>query len=129
MAEKTEQEIVAEAEEEFERRAAADDPAGSSRTAGAEFCRSEGTMTAVPAEGGMDDCPLEGVADSADLPQAADLPPSLRPLILRQALELSHAASGSEVSRLIAAIDEVLGTEPVRSGAAPKAPARRAVTR
>jgi TIR domain len=45
--------------------------------------------------------------DGASLPQADDLPPSLRPLIRRQALKLSHAGFRSEVSRLIAAIDDV----------------------
>src|SRR6516225_9031338 len=43
------------------------------------------------------------LVDRAVLPQAADLPPSLRPLIRRQALELTHTGFRSEVSRLVAA--------------------------
>ena len=48
------------------------------------------------------------LVDGAALPQAAVLPPSLRPLVQRQALVLSHTGFRSEVSRLIAAVDEVL---------------------
>src|SRR5215472_5291211 len=47
------------------------------------------------------------LVDGAVLPQSADLPPSLRPLILRQALEISHTSFRSQMSRLIAAVDDV----------------------
>jgi len=52
------------------------------------------------------------LVDGAVLPQAADLPPSLRPLIRHQALELSHTGFRSQVSRLIAAIDDVFEVGP-----------------
>jgi hypothetical protein len=55
------------------------------------------------------------LVDGAALPQANDLPPSLQPLIRRQALELSHAGFRSEISRLVAAVDEVIEAEPGRS--------------
>jgi hypothetical protein len=48
------------------------------------------------------------LVDGAVLPLPDDLPPSLRPLIRRQALELSHISFRSEVARLISAVDEVL---------------------
>src|SRR5215469_5399031 len=47
------------------------------------------------------------LVDGAALPRAGDLPPSLRALVRRQALELTHAGFRSEVSRLIAAVDDV----------------------
>jgi hypothetical protein len=62
------------------------------------------------------------LVEGAGLPQAADLPSSLRPLVVRQALQLSHVGFRSEVSRLIAAIEEVLRPEPARSAGAPKTP-------
>jgi hypothetical protein len=68
------------------------------------------------------------LVDGAVLPQANDLPPSLRPIVLRQALELSHAGFRSEVTRLIAAVNEVLNTVPGRTVKAPKAPSRSVVT-
>jgi F-box protein 11 len=52
------------------------------------------------------------LVEGAVLPDAGDLPPELRPLVRRQALVLTHAGFGAEVSRLIAAIDQVLGTGP-----------------
>ena len=55
------------------------------------------------------------LVEGAELPEAGDLPPGLRPLVRRQALVLSHAGFGAEVSRLIAAIDQVLGTGPGRA--------------
>ena len=55
------------------------------------------------------------LVDGAVLPQAGDLPPSLRSLTQRQALGLSHAGFRLEVSRLIAAVEEVLGAEPGRT--------------
>ena len=62
------------------------------------------------------------LVEGAVLPQASDLPSGLRPLIRRQALLLSHAGFGAEVSRLIAAIDQVLGTRPLRAaGSGPDA--------
>ena len=48
------------------------------------------------------------LVDGAALPQAADLPPSLPPLVQRQAFALSLTGFRSDVSRLIAAVDEVL---------------------
>ena len=56
------------------------------------------------------------LVEGAVLPHADDLPPGLRPLVRRQALVLSHAGFGGEVSRLIAAIDQVLGAGPGRAG-------------
>ncbi len=49
------------------------------------------------------------LVDGAELPQVNDLPPSLQPLIRRQARELRHASFQSDVTRLIADIDEVIG--------------------
>ena len=54
------------------------------------------------------------LVDGAVLPQVSDLPPSLRPLTRRQALELSHTGFRSEVTRLIAAVDQVIEAEPGR---------------
>lgn len=68
------------------------------------------------------------LVDGAVLPQAAELPLSLRPLVLRQARELSHTSFRSEVSRLIAAVDEILDAKLGRSAEAPKTPSRVAVT-
>jgi uncharacterized protein with WD repeat len=48
------------------------------------------------------------LVDGAALPQASDLPLSLRPLVERQALVLSHIGFRSEVSHLIAAIEDVV---------------------
>ena len=68
------------------------------------------------------------LVDGAALPQANDLPPSLRPLIRRQVIGLSHASFQSEVTRLEAVIDRVLGAEPPPLAAteAPKRPDRKA---
>jgi TIR domain len=68
------------------------------------------------------------LVDGAVLPKADDLPSSLRPLVRRQALELSHASFRSEVTRLIAAVDEVLGPGMARSAEAPKSAARVSAT-
>jgi hypothetical protein len=68
------------------------------------------------------------LVDGAALPQADDLPPSLRPLLRRQALELSHTGFRSEVSRLIVAVDEILEIEPDRPAEAPKTSVRGPVT-
>src|SRR5262249_28123026 len=54
------------------------------------------------------------LVDGAVLPQADDLPLSLRPLIQRQQLELSHSGFKLEVTSLIAAVDKVLTADPVR---------------
>jgi TIR domain len=59
------------------------------------------------------------LVDGAGLPQAADLPSSLRPLAVRQALQLSHTGFRAEVTRLITAIEDVLRPEPARSAGAP----------
>lgn len=64
------------------------------------------------------------LVDGAALPQAAELPPGLRPLVARQALELTHTGFRSEVSRLIAAVDDVLGAKPGRSAADLNTPSR-----
>jgi hypothetical protein len=53
------------------------------------------------------------LVDGAVLPQADDLPPSLRPLTQRQQLELSHRGFKLEVTSLIAAVDKVLTADPV----------------
>jgi TIR domain len=55
------------------------------------------------------------LVEGAVLPQAADLPTSLRLLVRRQALMLSHVGFGAEVSRLIAAVHAVLGAGPGRA--------------
>ena len=54
------------------------------------------------------------LVDGAVLPQANDLPLSLRPLIRRQALELSYTGFRAGISRLIATVDEVVEIEPGR---------------
>lgn len=69
------------------------------------------------------------LVDGAALPQAADLPPSLQPLTRRQALELSHTGFRSEVTRLVAAVNEVFEAEPGRSAAAQKTSSRAAASR
>jgi hypothetical protein len=48
------------------------------------------------------------LVDGATLPQADDLPPSLRPLIRRQASKLRHGSFEPDVERLIADIDAVI---------------------
>jgi WD40 repeat protein/tetratricopeptide (TPR) repeat protein len=53
--------------------------------------------------------------EGAVLPQASDLPPSLRPLVRLQALMISHAGFAAEVSHLIAAVDGLLGPGPGRA--------------
>jgi hypothetical protein len=60
------------------------------------------------------------LVDGASLPQSGDLPSSLRPLVMRQAIELSHTGFRSQVSHLITAIDEALEKEPHRSAETPK---------
>lgn len=52
------------------------------------------------------------LVDGAVMPQATDLPPSLKPLIRYQALELSHTGFRSQVARLIAAVDAVFEAGP-----------------
>jgi hypothetical protein len=52
------------------------------------------------------------LVDGAVMPLATDLPPSLRPLIRHQALELSHTGFRSQVSRLIVAVDAVFEAGP-----------------
>ena len=63
------------------------------------------------------------LVDGAVLPQAEDLPSSLRPLIRRQAFVLSNAGFRSEVARLLAAVDQVLEPKPGRPARAPRTPA------
>jgi uncharacterized protein YjbI with pentapeptide repeats len=48
------------------------------------------------------------LVDGARLPQASDLPSSLRPLIDLNALELSYVGFRSEAARLVAAVDQTL---------------------
>jgi hypothetical protein len=48
------------------------------------------------------------LVDGAALPQADDLPPSLRPLTRRQARKLSHTSFQSDVTRLISDVDKVM---------------------
>jgi hypothetical protein len=64
------------------------------------------------------------LVDGAVLPHADDLPPTLQPLIGRQALELSHTGFRSEVARLVAAVDELLEDQSGRSAGTPKTPSR-----
>jgi parallel beta-helix repeat protein len=66
------------------------------------------------------------LVEGAVLPQAGDLPPELRPLVRRQALALTHAGFGAEVSRLIAAIDQVLGGGPPPAAGPAQDPRRAA---
>jgi hypothetical protein len=68
------------------------------------------------------------LVDGAALPQASDLPSSLRPLVHRAALELSHTGFQSEVTRLIAAVGEVIEVGPGRTEEVPKNPSRRYAT-
>jgi hypothetical protein len=63
--------------------------------------------------------------DGAILPRADDLPRSLQPLIRRQAFALSHSNFRSEVTRLLAAIDQVPGTGPGGSDSKERSEARR----
>ena len=66
------------------------------------------------------------LVDGAALPQGADLPLSLRSLIRRQTLVLSHTNFRSEISRLVSAIDEVVEVAPgPPSMTAPEIPAER----
>jgi parallel beta-helix repeat protein len=66
------------------------------------------------------------LVEGAVLPQAGDLPPELRPLVRRQALALTHAGFGTEVSRLIAAIEQVLGGGPPPAAGPAQDPRRAA---
>ena len=73
------------------------------------------------------------LVDGATVPDADELPQSLRPLVRRQALALTHIGFRAEVSRLVAAVDEVIGadvdevirTEPGRSAPTPEVPNER----
>jgi WD40 repeat protein/tetratricopeptide (TPR) repeat protein len=58
------------------------------------------------------------LVEGAVLPHASDMPPSLGPLVRRQAFMISHAGFGAEVSQLIAAVDVVLGAGPGRAAEA-----------
>ena len=60
------------------------------------------------------------LVDGAAMPQAGDLPPSLRPFVRRQAFLLSHTGFKSEIASLIAAVDKVLEAGSSRSAEAPK---------
>jgi hypothetical protein len=62
------------------------------------------------------------LVDGAALPRAADLPPSLRALVRRQALALTHAGFRFEVTRLIAAVEDVLGEQRQQPAKAPPEP-------
>jgi tetratricopeptide (TPR) repeat protein len=64
------------------------------------------------------------LVDGASLPQADDLPSSLRSLTRRQALEVSHTSFRSEVARLITAADEVFKAARGRSVSPPKTSGR-----
>ena len=55
------------------------------------------------------------LVDGAVLPRADDLPLSLRPLIRRQAFELSHGGFRTEVTSLLAAVGLVFEAEQGRS--------------
>ena len=66
------------------------------------------------------------LVDRARMPHAAELPPSLAPLVKRQALEISPSRFTVDTTRLIAALEKTLDENPVRPGAAdPGAPIRR----
>ena len=57
------------------------------------------------------------LVDGAALPKTDDLPQSLRPLVRRQARQLSHANFQSDMERLIAELDKVIEqgrTQPAR---------------
>ena len=64
--------------------------------------------------------------DRPHMPHAADLPPSLAPLVHRQALEISPSRFTVDTTRLIAALEKTLDEKPRRPGATdPGAPTRR----
>jgi hypothetical protein len=65
--------------------------------------------------------------DGAPLPQANDLPESLRSLTRRQTLELTHTGFRSEVTRLLAAVDQIFQVGPDRPAETPKAVPRAPV--
>jgi len=67
------------------------------------------------------------LVDGAVLPRADDLPPSLRPLVRHQAIELTHTSFRSEVARLITAVAEALEAGPSRP-ATPRTPTGGPVT-
>ena len=56
------------------------------------------------------------------MPQAAELPPSLAPLVRRQALELSPSRFDSDIGRLLRALDKGLA-EAQAQGTPPAEPA------
>jgi hypothetical protein len=60
--------------------------------------------------------------DGARMPQAAELPPSLAPLVRRQALELSPSRFDSDIGRLLRALDKGLAEAQAR-GVPPAEPA------
>jgi TIR domain len=60
------------------------------------------------------------LVDGAAMPQAEDLPSSLRPFVRRQAFLLSHTGFKSEIVDLMAAVDKVLEAGSSRSAEVPK---------
>lgn len=61
--------------------------------------------------------------DGTPLPQAGDLPPSLLPLIRRQAFELDQTSFRSDAKRLITAMDQVIQAKSRQSAKASEKPA------
>ena len=68
------------------------------------------------------------LVDGAPLPRVDDLPASLRPLTRRQALELDYANFRSQITRLIAAVDEVIEPETTADDVMTERPAAAAAT-
>ena len=69
---------------------------------------------------GMNVIPL--LLDGATMPTAAELPPTLRALAERNALELGNTRFAADMERLVHALDEAIGeTVPAASAAAPAA--------
>jgi hypothetical protein len=65
------------------------------------------------------------LVDRARMPSADELPPSLTPLVGRQALEIDPSRFASDTTRLIAVVEKTLGEKRTPSGRAGAAPTRR----
>jgi hypothetical protein len=59
-----------------------------------------------------DICVIPVLADSATMPAAEELPPNLKMLARRNAIELSHHRFSADIDRLIATIQKAIKTEP-----------------
>lgn len=59
------------------------------------------------------------LVQGAQLPPAEELPPDLQPLPYRNALEVTEPDFENDVARLISAVEQVLGEQPLRHGPPP----------